>query len=145
VPNVLGFVLDTSSHPRSSSQTQNCNQYSHPQQETFHENSDLTDAIVRALAERVLLSVDDVNIWFSNVKKVQRNRKEGPVKAAKTRRKSRQAVQEQYKCGVCQAIFEEETAESETWIGCEECDSWFHWTCVGITVEPDIYTCTTCS
>ena len=78
---------------------------------------------------KLLLSVDDVNIWISYLKKVQQNRKEGAAKAAKTRCKSRQAVQRQYKCGVCQAVFEEETKESEMWIGCEECDSWFHWTC----------------
>ena len=54
------------------------------------------------LKARLLLSVDDVNIWISHLKKVQQNRKDGAAKAAKTRRKSRQAVQEQYKCGVCQ-------------------------------------------
>ena len=102
-------------------------------------------ASVQALAEKLLLSVDDVNIWISHLKKVQWNRKEGAAKAAKTCRKSRQTVQEQYKCGVCQAVFEEETEESDMWIGCEECDTWFHWTCVGITIEPDTYTCTTCS
>ena len=69
---------------------------------------------------------------------VQRNRKEDAAKAAKTRHKSRQTVQEQYKCGVCQAVFEE-TEESGMWIGCEECDTWFHWTRVGITIEPDIH------
>ena len=116
-------------------------------QEVFNSNIDLSDANVRSLAERVLLSVEDVNIWISHLTKVQRNRKEGAAKAAATRRKSRKAdkQQQQYKCGVCRAIFEEETEETEMWIGCEECDSWYHWRCVGITVEPDTYTCTTCS
>ena len=114
-------------------------------QEVFNANLDLSDTSVQALAEKLLLSVNDVNIWISHLKKVQRNRKEGAAKAAKTHCKSRQTVQEQYKCGVCQAVFEEETEESEMWIGCEECDTWFHWTCVGITIEPDTYTCTTCS
>ena len=108
-------------------------------QEVFNGNLDLTDAGVGALAERVLLSVDDVKIWISHLTKVQRNGKKGAAKAAETRRKSRNAAQDdrqQYKCGVCHVTFEEETEETEMWIGCEECDSWYHWTCVGITVEP---------
>ena len=37
-----------------------------------------------------------------------------------------------YHCGVCGGVFEEETNEIEIWIGCEQCDSWFHATCLGL-------------
>ena len=37
-----------------------------------------------------------------------------------------------YCCGVCYGIYEEETDEVETWIGCEHCDAWFHATCLGL-------------
>ena len=32
-------------------------------------------------------------------------------------------------------------------IGCDSCDSWFHWSCVGIVVEPrkeDVWICSDC-
>lgn len=86
-----------------------------------------------SLAKRTLLSVSEVNIWIDHLLKVQRNRKEGAAKAARKRKKV-------YKCGICKSQYEEKTNKSEMWIGCDECDSWFHWTCIGITEEPDMYT-----
>ena len=102
-------------------------------------NLDFNDATVQTLAEQGLLQVDDVNLWITH-KKVQQNRKEGAAKAAKkTCLESRKVVQEH---DVCQAIYEKET---QMWIGCEECDAWFHRTCAGITFEPHTYTCTKCA
>ena len=65
---------------------------------------------------------------------MQQNRKEGAAKAAKT-----QKVQEKqlhvYKCGVREAVYEGETEEAEM---CEDCNGWFHWICVRLTVKPDM-------
>lgn len=52
---------------------------------------------------------------------------------------------EDYYCGVCGGQFEQETEQVEKWIACDECDSWSHWTCVGITEEPEEFFCLSCS
>ena len=37
-----------------------------------------------------------------------------------------------YHCGVCNEQYVDCTDIEERWIGCESCDSWFHFTYMGI-------------
>lgn len=37
-----------------------------------------------------------------------------------------------YFCGVCEEVYEDETEELQNWIGCDNCESWFHWHIVSI-------------
>ena len=53
-------------------------------------------------------------------------------------------TQEDYFCGVCGGQYLEETDDVEKWIACDDCDSWSHWTCVGLSEEPDNYFCPSC-
>jgi hypothetical protein len=53
-------------------------------------------------------------------------------------------IPEDYFCGVCGGQFEEETDNVEKWIACDKCDSWSHWTCVGISEEPEEFICSSC-
>ena len=50
------------------------------------------------------------------------------------------------KCGVCQAVFQEETEEEELWVGCEACVRWFHAVCVNIDIQcvPEKFFCPFC-
>ena len=51
-----------------------------------------------------------------------------------------------YYCGTCGAQYEEETEESEIWIGCDFCDMWFHLACEGLGQLPTTpkYMCSKC-
>ena len=71
------------------------------------------------------------------------NRKRGAKKAAETRRAQRKKTTLYY-CGVCGDVYEDETEESEQWIGCDLCDSWYHGHCVDVITEPDTYACSNC-
>ena len=47
---------------------------------------------------------------------------------------------------MCGGVYEEETNEVEIWIGCEQCDSWFHVTCLGLdSSDPEDYICDACT
>ena len=87
---------------------------------------------------RTLLPVSEVEIWLNHLQIIENNRKRGAAKAAETRRKKRELSRKDtrqinaYYCGVCGGVYEEETNEVEVWIGCEQCDSWFHATCLGL-------------
>ena len=47
-------------------------------------------------------------------------------------------------CGVCQTVYQEFTEKEEQWIGCDSCNSWFYFTCLGITSEPETFLCSEC-
>ena len=89
-------------------------------------------------------------MWFEHLQTVSDNRKRGAAKAAETRRRNRQASQEssksqtEYYCGVCQEPYMDFTDQIEKWIGCEHCNSWFHFVCVGLVSEPEIFICENC-
>ena len=36
------------------------------------------------------------------------------------------------------------TKQVEKWIECEQCESWFHFVCVGLITEPDVFICEDC-
>ena len=77
------------------------------------------------------------------------NRKRGAIKAAETRKAKKATKQhtksivdtygDTYSCGICGVVWSAETTAVEDWIGCEKCDQWFHWTCLGIETEPYEY------
>jgi len=81
---------------------------------------------------------------------VYSNRQRGAAKAAETRKKrcteQLQACNTSFTwfCGVCKGQYKDETDIEENWIGCENCDSWFHWECVNLVDEPLEYVCSKC-
>ena len=111
-----------------------------------------TDEDVEAAAKTVLLSIDDVKIWFEHLQTIEENRCRGATKAAATRKakqtqSSRQTERQIVLCGVCMKEYEEETVEPELWIACDFCNQWFHCTCEGLVEPPqeDTYICSKCS
>lgn len=79
---------------------------------------------------------------------MQDNRKRGAAKAAETRRKKKanttasptttSSVPESESdccCGICHEQYLEFTDSCQSWIGCDGCTNWFHFTCVGIYAE----------
>ena len=97
-------------------------------------NLSFTDDDIETAARVVLLSVDDVKIWFEHLQTVEENRRRGATKAAATRRAkqtryARETEAESVLCGVCEKECEEETVEPELWIACDHCNQWFHCTC----------------
>ena len=50
----------------------------------------------------------------------------------------------EYFCAVCGGQYLEETDYVEKWIACDKCNQWSHWTCVGISEEPEEFICSSC-
>ena len=116
---------------------------------------------VEEVAKTVLLPPEEVSMWLKHLQTIKENRKKGAIKAAKTRMKKRKNRMDEepdlmpstnrksdnlYYCGVCSEQYVEYTDIEERWIGCESCDSWFHFICVGIDDEniPDNFFCEEC-
>ena len=120
-----------------------------------------------SVAKSVLLPVSEVKLWLNHLLEVHKNRQRGAAKAAETRRAKRAAKgmaestiaqlqtfdasnttnengKEVVFCGVCNGPYEEETEDVEDWICCDGCETWFHWTCVGLTEEPESFLCNNC-
>lgn len=109
---------------------------------------DPTDEQLQKIAKQTLLPVGGVVMWLEHLKTVDSNRKRGAAKAAETRRLNRCSKQAEkvYSCGICGAVYDDETEEVEFWVGCDNCDTWFHGTCIDVTTdnEPDKYFCNAC-
>lgn len=115
-----------------------------------------TDEMLQTIAEETLLPITEVQLWLEHLNTIFVNRKRGATKAALSRKqRSRGEVnahtqeaetREVYRCGVCKAVFQEETEEEELWVGCESCDRWFHAVCVNIDLQsvPEEYICQFC-
>ena len=100
------------------------------------QGSEPTDEMLQSMARKTLLPVSEVQLWLEHLHTVHTNRKRGATKAALTRKQeTTPQVRQVYKCGVCQALYLEETEEEEVWIGCELCDQWFHSVCVNIDLQ----------
>lgn len=117
--------------------------------------NNMSEKEIENLAKKVLLPVNEVKIWLEHLEEVSRNRKEGAIKAAETRkRKKMQRRQEESAtmqeesdnilCTVCGGLWEEETDQVEQWIQCDTCMHWFHWECVCIYEEPENFYCSKC-
>ena len=94
-------------------------------------------------------------MWFDHLNTIQENRKKGAIKAAESRRQKKKATptsktktagtrESDYQCGVCSIPYQEFTGTSEQWIGCDKCDTWYHFTCIGISVAPAVFLCREC-
>lgn len=103
-------------------------------------------AFIQDVARKVLLSPSEVTMWFEHLQQISENRKRGAAKAAQTRkkRKANQKLQTEYSCGVCHGPYLDFTEEIEQWIGCERCESWYHFACVGVVEEPELFVCENC-
>ena len=101
-----------------------------------------------SLAKQTFLPTEKVTLWLDHLKMVSQNRKRGAEKAAQTRRAQKQGSRSEDKelfyCGVCGAVYEDETEEVESWIACDTCYTWYHWSCVNVTVEPNSFVCMDC-
>jgi hypothetical protein len=103
-----------------------------------------------AKAKEVQLSVSDIKFWMQHLDTIRENRKKGAQKALETRRKKKGAckrnVQQisEWRCGVCDRLYEDETEEEEVWIECSQCQLWYHVGCVHLTDIPDEYFCPSC-
>ena len=117
------------------------------------------------IAQEVLLSYEEVKMWFDHLSNIHENRKRGVEKAARTRKaksksqsktvraKSKkqqpteQLVTTQPK-EVCSSCLAEEPPGEEDidWIACDSCADWFHAICVGLCNEnvPDQWQCSSC-
>ena len=108
---------------------------------------DPSEGMLEDVSKRALLPVAEVHLWLDHLRTVDMNRKRGAAKAAETRRQKRgtQQTSVDYYCGVCGVLFGT-SDEQEYWIGCENCDSWYHGDCVSITPEnePDKFYCSVC-
>lgn len=69
-------------------------------------------------------------MWLEQVKTVDSSRKRGAAKAAETRRLNRCPNQaaKVYSCKICGAMYDDDTEDAEFWVGCDNCDIWFHGT-----------------
>ena len=107
------------------------------------------DADPESLAKETLLPTEEVVLWLEHLKRVSENRKRGAEKAAQARKVKKQVSESEtnqfYFCGVCGSVYEDETDEIESWIACDKCSTWFHWSCVNITLEPSSFVCSHCS
>ena len=124
-----------------------------------------SDTFIRNMAKQCLLPSEEVEIWVEHLSEVQRNRKRGAQKAAETRKRKREQKKaasvlslppastedegsssaEVVLCAICGNPYEDLTEDVENWICCEKCESWFHFNCAGIIVEPSTFLCCNCS
>ena len=107
-----------------------------------------TQGDLSELSQKALLPVDKVKIWVSHLETVDINRKRGAQKAAATRRarsRCELTAESTYLCSACEEAYEEETDEVENWIGCDHCNRWYHWVCVGVVTEPEFFRCNVCT
>ena len=124
-----------------------------------------SDIHLQQAAKATLLPTFEVKIWLDHLKTVLKNRKRGAEKAAATRRAKRGSPstsseaplqttpcsgsedQQQDYCGQCGELYMEETDETETWVACDMCDSWYHCKCEQLLNPPlstELYICKKC-
>lgn len=106
-----------------------------------------TEEQVQEIAKNVLLSPDEVKMWLDHLQTVRDNRRRGAQKAAETRKKNKmvkKSSHDTYFCGICHDQYVEYTDEEESWIECELCCTWFHFTCAGIESVPQTFYCNDC-
>ena len=93
------------------------------------------ELVCNEVAKRVLLSPDQIRMWFKHLHTVKENRKRGAARSAATRRKNKQEKEGRVPTTVLHVEPLTRNLQSvEDWIGCEMCDSWFHFVCVGIVL-----------
>ena len=84
------------------------------------------ELVCNEVAKRVLLSPDQIRMWFKHLHAVKENQ-EGCCSCSCYKNKQEKEERESsYYCAACRTLFQEFTESVEDWIGCEMCDSWFH-------------------
>lgn len=90
-----------------------------------------TEDDIKKAAKEVMLSIEDVTLWFEHLKTIHRNRQRGASKAAATRKAKhianqqkqgdiQEAQEDLYFCGTCGHLYQDKTEEYETWIACDK-------------------------
>ena len=74
----------------------------------------------------------------------ERTRRRKKAKKSKVSEQTKVTRESKYFCGVCHGPYLEFTETEEQWIGCESCDTWYHFVCLGIIVAPDVFLCENC-
>ena len=99
----------------------------------------------------MLLSPDDVRLWFDHLQTIEQNRKKGAEKAAATRRAKTTTTTTTtttvtYCGGNCGFIYESDSVV-DFWIACDVCDMWYCCLCEGLSEPPEeeSYVCTQCN
>ena len=114
------------------------------------------EEFIQCAAMKVLLPVEETEIWFDHLQTVVNNRKRGAAKAAATRQRKKldkgsQLTQasdkdeSKYQCGSCSREYG--TSDSPFWIFCDLCQVWFCSHCEKLNHEPKLntYSCRKCS
>lgn len=112
----------------------------------------ISDDFLEETAKTVLLTKEEVGIWFNHLSEIAKNRRRGAIKAARTRqlkklarkkvesgqqRQEQKQVSEKYEsnyCGNCGIHYEESL---DFWVACDVCDRWYCSTCEGLSTEPE--------
>ena len=106
------------------------------------------ESFVTDVAKTVLLSPDDVRLWFDHLQTIEQNRKKGAEKAAATRRAKTTTTTTTvtYCGGNCGFIYESDSVV-DFWIACDVCDMWYCCLCEGLSEPPEeeSYVCTQCN
>ena len=98
---------------------------SHLLKDFLSNNPEPTEEMIKNIAKETLLPVEEVKMWLDHLRTIDNNPKRGAAKAAETRRCKRAQEKEssqlnadtdpdhdtQYHCGICSAMYEEETAK----------------------------------
>ena len=107
-----------------------------------------SESLIEELVKQTLLPPGKVRWWFSHLETTAENRWRGAQKAAAIHRlrklqarNTQNLESELYYCGVCHQQYVEYTDKVESWIACDSCDKWYHFTCVGLVCEPEIFIC----
>ena len=99
------------------------------------------------------ISMSDVKFWMQHLDTIHENCKKGVQKALETRQKKKGACRRnvketqqisEWRCGVCDHLYNDKTEEEEVWIECSQCQLWYHVGCVHLTDIPDEYFCPSC-
>ena len=103
-----------------------------------------SDTDIEHMARATLLSPADVSIWLEHLQSIHSNRRRGAERVAATRH-LRKTQLNPYVC-VCGEEYSERTDEIRYWIGCDNCNKWFHYDCVGVdpNAVPESFICSDC-
>ena len=113
--------------------------------------------IIQETAEKVLLSVEETQMWFEHLNQVALNRMEGARKAAETRKRKKGTAERpevsipqttndsDETCLVCEMVDPPlDSSEDVPWIACDGCSLWCHVSCANLEQIPNTWLCVNC-